>query len=59
MREGYAVMIAKNGETILTIERQMLSGAELSSEDEEAISDAARHLLAFVGDGLPKTKFPE
>jgi hypothetical protein len=49
MRAGYSVTVSKNGEVILTIEREMLSGAELSREDEEAIREAAEHLLAFVG----------
>ena len=53
MREGYSVTVSKFGEPILTIEREMLSGAELSAEDEQAIRDAGEHLLAFVGPEPP------
>ena len=50
MREGYSVAVSKNGEPILTIERSMLSGQpEFSTEDAEAIRDAAEHLLGFIG----------
>ena len=59
MRQGYSVTVSKNGEPILTIEREMLSGAELSAEDEEAIRDAAEHLLAFVGSPDADAAFDE
>jgi hypothetical protein len=50
MRSGYAVIVTKDGEPILTIEREMLSGqAEFSTDDEAAIRDAGEHLLAFIG----------
>lgn len=38
-----------NGEHVLTIESNCLSGRQLSDVDEEAIRTAAQHLLAFVG----------
>ena len=50
MREGYAVTVTKWGEPILTIERECLSGAELSDEDERAVFEAGQHLCAFSGD---------
>lgn len=50
MREGYAVTVTKWGEPILTIERECLSGAELSAEDERAVFEAGKHLCSFVGD---------
>jgi hypothetical protein len=50
MREGYSVTVSKFGEPLLTIERTMLSGrATLSAEEQQAIREAAEHLLAFVG----------
>lgn len=50
MRKGYSVTVSKHGEPILTIEREMVSGqAELSKADEQAIRDAAAHLLSVVG----------
>lgn len=52
MREGYSVTVSKHGEPILTIESAMLSGAELSAEDEQAIRDAGQHLLSFIGPEL-------
>lgn len=50
MREGYAVTVTKWGEPILTIERECLSGAELSDDDARAVFDAGKHLCAFAGD---------
>lgn len=50
MRAGYAVTVFKDGEAILTIEREMLAGkSELSPDDEDAIRDAGEHLRSFVG----------
>lgn len=50
MREGYSVTVSRNGEPILTIERQMVSGqSDLSKDDAAAIRDAGEHLVAFAG----------
>lgn len=50
MRDGYSVTVSKNGEPILTIEREMLSGiATFSDEERRAVRDAGYHLLAFIG----------
>jgi hypothetical protein len=47
----WGVDVRFNHETILTIESNCLSGkSELSDEEKEAIREAARHLLAFIGD---------
>lgn len=50
MREGYGVIVTKNGEPILTIDSSMLSGQpEFSDEEADAIRDASEHLAAFIG----------
>jgi hypothetical protein len=47
----WAVMVHRNGEDILTIESNHLSGKpEFSPEDEQCIRDCAQHLLAFIGE---------
>lgn len=51
MKDHWAVTVERNGEQVVRIEKNCLSGRELSVEDEEAIRTAARHLMAFVGDG--------
>lgn len=52
MKPGYSVTVSKNGEAILTIEREMLSGkSEISDEEHDAIREAAEHLLSFIGFG--------
>ena len=47
----WSVTVSRNGEDIVTISSNSLSGRELDAEDEKAIRTAARHLLAFVGEG--------
>ena len=48
--ESWAVAVEHNGEPILTIASNMLSGKpELSAEDERIIVTAAEHLLSFIG----------
>jgi hypothetical protein len=50
MRAGYSVTVSKDGEAILTIEREMVAGkSDLTPEDEAAIRDAGEHLMAFAG----------
>lgn len=52
----WGVDVRVNGEHVLTIELNCLSGRELSDVDEHAIRTAARHLLAFVGDESREVK---
>lgn len=56
-QDHWSVTVRRNGEEIVTIESNMLSGRELSSEDEAVIRQAAEHLMAFVGDGKPTPCF--
>lgn len=53
MPDTFAVTVERNGEKVVTIETNCLSGREISQEDEAAIRDAARSLLAFIGDPPP------
>lgn len=54
MPRGYlSVTVARDGETIVTIETNCLSGRDLSPEDEQSIRDAAGQLLSFIGDPVP------
>ncbi|MGE8449684.1 MAG: hypothetical protein ACN6OP_03465 [Pseudomonadales bacterium] len=55
MGENWSVRVEQDGRTILTISDQHLSGEE--GADENLIVGAARHLLAFVGYGLPPSNF--
>jgi hypothetical protein len=48
--DHWAVTVTRNGENVVTIESNCLSGRELDPADEDTIRIAARHLLAFVGD---------
>jgi hypothetical protein len=45
----WAVTILVDGDQILNIESNFLSGKELTKEDEKIIRIAAEHLIAFVG----------
>lgn len=47
--EHWSVAVNRNGENILTIESNCLSGKDLTLEDQETIRQCARHLLSFVG----------
>ncbi len=49
----WSVSVTRDGETIVTIESNCLSGRDLSPEDEDTIRLAAKHLLAFVGTKHP------
>lgn len=49
----WAVTVERDGEKIVTIESNCLSGREISAEDSEAIRNAAWHLLSFLGDPAP------
>lgn len=48
-RDHWAVTVERNGEKIVCIESNCLSGRELSAEDEASIQNAAEHLLSFIG----------
>lgn len=49
--EHWAVTVQRNGETVVTIESNLISGRELQPGDEAVIEQAARHLLGFLGKG--------
>lgn len=54
--QHWSVTVEKDGETILTIESNCLSGkADLTGDDESVIRNAAEHLLSFVG-ACPATR---
>jgi hypothetical protein len=46
----WSVSVELNGENVVTIESNCLSGREVGPVEEEIIRTAARHLLAFIGD---------
>lgn len=48
-REHWAVTVWRNGEAILTIESNMLSGRDLSPEDVDCVRRSALHLASFIG----------
>jgi hypothetical protein len=52
----WAVTVERDGEQVVTIESNCLSGRDISPEDEEAIRASAHHLLAFIGDPAPPSK---
>ena len=54
--EHWAVTVSPDGEEIVTIESNLLSGREITAEDEATIRMAAHHLLAFIGDPTPSTR---
>lgn len=47
--EHWSVTVERNGEKVVTIESNCLSGRDISGEDEATIRTAATHLLAFIG----------
>ncbi len=53
MTDHWSVTVSRNGEEIVTIESNSLSGREIGPEDGAAIRTAARHLLSFIGDPAP------
>lgn len=50
MAKHWSVTVRRNGEEVVTLEQNSLSGRDISPEDEWAIRAAALHLLAFIGD---------
>lgn len=47
--EHWSVTVERNGEKVVTIESNCLSGREISRDDENTIRTAASHLMAFIG----------
>jgi len=45
----WAVTVSADGEPLVTIETNCLSGRDLTPDDEDVIQWAAHHLLAFIG----------
>lgn len=50
----WSVTVERNGETVVTIESNCLSGRDLSAEDERTILLVSEHLRAFVGVATPE-----
>ena len=48
-KRHWAVTVRADGEELVTIETNFLSGRDLTSADEDLIETAAKHLLAFIG----------
>ena len=46
----WSVTVTLNGEELVTIEPNWLSGRDIGPAEEEAIRSAAYHLLGFIGD---------
>lgn len=54
----WSVNVSVNGESLVTIESNCLSGKpEFTDQEAQIIRDAAAHLTAFIGE--PKPKAPE
>lgn len=51
----WSVSVERDGENVVTIESNCLSGRDLSEQDRATIRHCAAHLLAFVGSGEPST----
>ena len=47
--QHWSVTVERNGEQIVCIESNCLSGRDISQEDERIIRMAAEHLLSFIG----------
>ncbi len=54
----WEVTVSMNGESIITIGTNILTGAEMTPEYEAAVRGAARHLLAFLGDTVAAAPEP-
>jgi hypothetical protein len=52
-KDHWAVTVERNGEQVVTIETNCLSGRDISEGDEIIIREAAHHLLSFIGDPKP------
>lgn len=49
----WGVSITMNGQDVVTIESNHLSGVEITKAHEDVIRTCAHHLLAFIGDAAP------
>jgi len=49
MTDHWSVTVERNGETVVCIESNSLSGRRISDADEHAIAVSAQALLAFIG----------
>lgn len=54
MIEHWAVAVYRQGENVVTIESNCLSGRTLLPGDDETIRSAAMNLLGFIGDPYPQ-----
>ncbi len=52
-RESWAVTVERNGDAVVTLASNCLSGRDLIEGDQEIIRTAARNLLGFLGDPSP------
>lgn len=60
MEKKWSVDVSVNGENILTIGSDWLSGkASLTDEDENTIEEAAKSLLSFIGRPLNNVNRPD
>lgn len=51
MADHLAVTVERNGERVVAIESNCISGRDISLEDEDAIRTCAYYLLSFIGEG--------
>lgn len=58
MADGWAVSIDVNGETVLTIGHNHLSGADDIDRHADVVRNCAQHLLAFIGGDERPTPSP-
>lgn len=56
MSDHFSVTVRRNGEEIVTIETNSLSGREISPADEETIRTAAINLLGFIGESTQRVE---
>lgn len=54
--QHWSVSVHRNGEQVVTIESNCLSGREISEADAEVIRTCAEHLRSFVGESTPHTE---
>jgi hypothetical protein len=52
MTQHWSVTVERNGEIVVTIESNCLSGRAIGEEDEKIIRNCAHNLLSFIGDGF-------
>jgi hypothetical protein len=57
-RDGWAVHVEVDGERILSIESECLSGVPDIDRYADTVRNCAQHLLSFIGDGEPSDFFP-